>query len=59
MLGKCKTVVVTLVWWTILVFDALIFALMLVFLPDRFRNGIALKTASALLLKTAGVKVRF
>ncbi len=58
MLEKCRTVLVTLVWWMVLVFDALIFALMLVFLPDRFRNGIALKTASALLLKAAGVKVQ-
>lgn len=45
-------------WWTVLVFDALIFALLLVFLPDRFRNGIALKTASTLLLKAAGVRIQ-
>jgi len=56
--GKCRTLVVTLVWWTVLVFDALFFALTLLFLPDRFRNGTALNTASALLLKTAGVKVQ-
>lgn len=58
MLGKCRTVMVTLLWWTVLVFDALIFALLLVFIPDRYRNGVALRTASKLLLRAAGVKVQ-
>ncbi len=58
LLEKCKTFVVTLIWWIVLVFDALILALILIILPDRFRNSVALRTASKLLLKVAGVKVR-
>lgn len=58
MLEKYRTLIVTLLWWVVLLFDALIFALLLVVLPNRFRNSIALRTASRLLLKAAGVKVR-
>ncbi|MCD4707397.1 MAG: 1-acyl-sn-glycerol-3-phosphate acyltransferase [Candidatus Sabulitectum sp.] len=58
MLEKLRTLIVTLLWWAVLLLDAFIFALLLVFLPDRFRNGIALRTSSVLLLKAAGVKVR-
>ncbi len=58
LLEKCRTFVVTLIWWIVLVFDALILALLLVILPDRFRNSFALRNASKLVLKVAGVKVR-
>lgn len=55
---KCKRIVTTLFWWPVLVLGVLCFAFLVTFLPERLRNGAVLRTASSLLLKTAGVRVQ-
>ncbi len=54
-----KSIAVTLLWWPILVLDALCVALLVTILPDRrLRNGTVVRAASSLLLKAAGVEVQ-
>ncbi len=47
-----------MLWWTVLVMDALCFAMLVTVLPVRLRNGLGLRVATSALLKVAGVKVK-
>lgn len=52
-----RSIIVTGIWWVTLCLDALCFALLLTILPRRLRNGVGLRIAALVLIKTAGVKV--
>ena len=55
---KFVSIAATLLWWPVLVLDALCLAILVTVLPGRLRNGTVLRAASSLLLKAAGVRVQ-
>jgi hypothetical protein len=53
----CKKIIATVILWGVLFLDAVCFAFLLTVLPKHLRNGIGLRIAALVLIKTVGVKV--